>query len=220
MTTAILGLGGGLFLVALMPSFLPMTAVIPVHGVVQLASNASRLAFGWRSLVFRVALPFLAGSVLGAAVGTRFVLRVPTEHMPIVLGAFVLLVTWLPRAYLPRRLPGGFAALGALQTFLSLFVGATGPLSSALLSREDLSRDQTVVTHAAMMTSLHALKCLTFVAVGFAFAPYVPLLIGMVISVSLGSWAGTRCRHLLPENAFKWIFKGILTVLALRLIFF
>ena len=34
MTTAIAGIGGGVMLIAMMPGFLPVAAIIPVHGVV------------------------------------------------------------------------------------------------------------------------------------------------------------------------------------------
>lgn len=218
MLTAVLGLGGGLLLVAVMPGFLPAAAVIPVHGVVQLASNASRVAFGVRDLELRLVALFLFGSLIGAAVGIRWVLAVPGQLMPVLLGIFVLIVTWTPKRLFPTRLPGGFATLGAVQTFLSLFVGATGPLSSAFLSREELSRDQTVVTHAGLMTVLHFAKLLAFVAAGFVFRPYLVFLAAMVISVSLGSYAGTRLRTRVSEHAFRVLFKGLITLLALRLV--
>lgn len=215
--TAVLGIGGGLLLVAVMPGFLPATAVIPVHGVVQLASNASRVAFGFRDLELRLVVPFLFGSVAAAAVGARWAFSVPSQLLPVLLGIFVLIVTWTPRRLFPTRLPGGFATLGAVQTFLSLFVGATGPLSSAFLSREGLSRDRTVVTHAGLMTVLHFAKLLAFVAAGFVFRPYAILLCCMVVSVSLGSYAGTQLRTRVSEDTFRVLFKVLLTLLSLRL---
>ena len=42
----IFGLGGGVLLIVLMPGFVPAGAIIPLHAVVQLASNASRAGFG------------------------------------------------------------------------------------------------------------------------------------------------------------------------------
>ncbi len=48
--TAVLGLGGGMLLISLMSVFLPPGAVVPVHGVVQLASNASRGALAPREV--------------------------------------------------------------------------------------------------------------------------------------------------------------------------
>ena len=45
MLTAVLGIGGGVLWISVMPGLIVPAAVIPVHGVVQLASNASRALF-------------------------------------------------------------------------------------------------------------------------------------------------------------------------------
>ena len=42
--TVVLGIGGGALLLAIMASFLPAAALIPVHGVVQFGSNSTRAA--------------------------------------------------------------------------------------------------------------------------------------------------------------------------------
>ncbi len=41
--SAAFGAGGGLMLLVVMASIMPMTVVVPVHGLVQLGSNANRL---------------------------------------------------------------------------------------------------------------------------------------------------------------------------------
>jgi uncharacterized protein len=216
--TAVVGIGGGLMLVALMPSFLPAQAVIPVHGAVQLASNLSRALFAWRQVLRRILAAFVAGAVVGGLAGWPLVGALPLEAVPLILGAAVLLLVWIPRSWLPGSLPGGYFAAGAVQTFVSLFIGATGPLNAALLAREELPRDQTVVTHGAMMTLVHLAKCIVFAAAGFAFADYLWLLLGMLAATTLGSYLGTRLRPLVSERNFKPLFKGLLTLLALRLL--
>jgi uncharacterized membrane protein YfcA len=216
MLTALLGLGGGVLLISLMPGLLPAAAVVPVHGAVQLMSNVSRALFAWRDIRWDLSGAFCAGACVGAAVGSRFVVALPEKLLPVLLGIFVLVVTWAPVGRL--RLPGRFVTLGAVQTFVSLFVGAAGPLVSPLLLREGLARDQIVATHATMMTALHALKLVAFAVLGFALGPYLPLLAAMTVSTTLGSWAGTRLRVKIPEARFRQVLKILLTVLALRLI--
>ena len=218
MVTGMIGIGGGLLLVAVMPGFLPSEAVIPVHGVVQLASNASRALLAPRHGDLGIILAFLAGAALGALAGVPAIGALPLEAVPILLGSFVLLLVWVPRRLFPSRIPGGFFAAGLVQTFLSLFVGATGPLNGALLARRQLPRDRTVITHAGMMSFLHLAKVLAFALSGFAFGPYLALLAGLIVATTLGSWAGTRLRPRVSEKAFRPIFKGALTLLALRLL--
>lgn len=215
--TAILGIGGGVLLIALMPSLLPFAAVVPVHGVVQLASNVSRAFFARRHIAVAPLLPFALGAVLGATVGSQFVDRVPERWLPLFLGSFILLVTWVP-ALKKLRWPGRFLTVGFVQTFVSLFVGAAGPLVSPLLLQEGYEHNKVVATHGALMSLLHALKTATFVALGFSFLEWWPQLLGMVIAVTAGSWVGHRLRPRWPKERLQLAFKILLTALALRLL--
>ncbi len=216
--TAILGLGGGMLLISFMSVFLPPAAIVPIHGVVQFVSNASRSAFSSRDIRKDLLWPFLAGGLIGTLVGSRLILRIPSEFLPIPLGLFILLMTWLPQINRKLWFPGKFFSLGFFQSFLTLFVGATGPLNLPFLVRAGLTRDQLVVTGAAFMTIVHLVKIITFGLLGFAFAPYLSLMALMIIAVISGSYVGTRLRHHVPEQLFLKTFKLLITLLAIRMI--
>ena len=113
--TAVLGLGGGMLLISIMSVFLPPGAVVPMHGVVQLARNASRGALAPREVRRDILWPFLAGCAFGALAGSRLVLRVPSEFLPILLGLFILLMTWLPQIKKRLWFPGRVLSLGFVQ---------------------------------------------------------------------------------------------------------
>jgi len=216
--TAVVGVGGGVLLISLMPLFLPPLAIVPLHGVVQLASNASRSLFAWQQVDWKIVRPFVIGLLLGCLAGGRAVVAVPSGFLPIPLACFILVLTWAPELKNRLRLPGKFFALGFVQAFLTLFVGATGPLNLPVLLRHGLSSGQIVVTHALLMTLVHFAKIVTFGLLGFAFGTYLPLLLGMVLAVTAGSWAGTKLRHRLPDELLKKLIKWLVTVLALRML--
>lgn len=44
------GLGGYLILAVTLPCFVPVNAVVPIHGTTQLASNVSRLMMSYRPI--------------------------------------------------------------------------------------------------------------------------------------------------------------------------
>jgi len=217
--TAVIGVGGGMLLISVMAIALPPAAIVPVHGVAQLASNASRGLFALKDISWQIVWPFLSGCILGSLLGSNLLIRFPSEFLPIPLGIFILIMTWFPQWKKRFRLPGRFFSLGLVQAVLTLFVGATGPLNMPILLREGLLKDQLVVTASALMTIVHLAKILTFGLLGFAFGRYLPLLIGMVSAVIAGSFVGTRLRAKVPEQALKNIFKILITVLALRMIF-
>ena len=217
-TAAVVGLGGGILLISVMPGLIPSVAIIPVHGVVQIFSNLTRTLFGIRHVVLSFFVPFLVGALLGATVGSLLLVEIRSDYLPAIIGSFILLITWSPTLQKVPRLPGRFGILGAMQTFLSLFVGVVGPLSMPFLIRENLSRDRLVITHAMQMTAVHVIKVSTFFLLGFAFAPYLYLMAGMILSATLGSYVGTRLRTRVPEARFRVILKWVITFLALRMV--
>lgn len=95
--TAAFGIGGGLALLAIMGGVLPAASLIPVHGIVQLGSNAGR------ALVFRDAaradflIPFLIGAAPGAAAGALAAGSLPDWALKLILAGFVLLLVWGPK---------------------------------------------------------------------------------------------------------------------------
>lgn len=216
--TAIIGVGGGIALISVMPGLLPAAAIIPVHGAVQLASNVSRVFFGFHHIEWRIFWPFSGGAVLGAFVGAQVVVGFHFDDLPLYLGVFILLVTWVPVPKRAFRLPGHFALFGALQTVLALFVGVAGPLTGAFLVSAGLPKDRLVITHGTVMAVTHLCKILVFGFVGFAFAPYLPLVAGMIGAAALGSWSGTHLRDRVSESLFRKVFRIVITLLSLRMI--
>jgi uncharacterized membrane protein YfcA len=80
-------------------------------------------------------------------------------------------------------------------------------------------RQEVVATHATMMTIQHGFKIIAFGVLGFAFGPYIPLLVGLLACGFAGTWAGKHMLNALPEKAFRIGLKTLITVLAIRLLF-
>ena len=99
-----------------------------------------------------------------------------------------------------------------------MVAGATGPLGAAVLARRNSMRDWLVVNTAVYMTINHLVRSFAFGLMGFAFLPWLPLIVGMVVASVAGSWLGTRLRVFLPQRNFQRVFKILVTVLALRMI--
>lgn len=209
--TASFGLGGGLALLAIMGALMPPAAVIPVHGVAQLGSNASRLALQWTSVVWPIVLQFTAGSLIGAAIGARLYVEIPEELLQALIGVFVLLTVFGPRPKGFAPGPRTYVATGAASGLLSMFVGATGPIAAAMVSVARLEKLQTIATHAGAMAGQHFLKSIAFGFVGFAYADWAFIIALVVIAGFLGAAAGTRLLKRMPEEKFR---KGFTMTLA------
>ena len=217
--TAITGIGGGMTLIALMPGFISPAAIIPVHAVVQLFSNSSRALFGWRFLRWDFLLAFIAGSLGGGMLAAGITREINLEYTPLIIAAYILYSVWAPKPDFKIPSRGEFVIIGFVQTGLSMIVGATGPMGQASLLRNKLKRDALVVTAALMMTFTHLIKILLFALLGFSFVDYWPIILGMSAGVVVGAYLGTLIRYQIPEQAFRRILQGLLTLLALRMIY-
>jgi len=219
MLTAGAGIGGGVILLSVMASLLPAIAVIPVHGVVQLGSNAGRGFLLREHLNKQVCGYFIAGAVIGALIGGKLYLNLPGTVLQAVLGVFILAITWLPKPHQHVIADRAYALVGLVSTFLTMFLGGTGPFVAAFLPPAHFGRQQTVATHAACMVVQHGFKVLAFGVLGFAFAPWLALLGAMIGAGFIGTISGRAVLMKLPEKVFAIVFKTILTLLALRLLY-
>lgn len=214
--SAAFGLGGGVVLLAVMATLLPPAVLIPVHGVVQIGSNAGRTAMMARHIRFDILLPFVLGSVIGAGVGGLVAVRLPGWLFNVGLGAFLLWAAWGkgPPAIGRKTLALG----GAVSSTLTMFFGATGPFVAAIVKTLNLDRMQHVGTFSACMTMQHLLKVIAFGLLGFAYAGWLPLTLVMIGTGLLGTMIGRRVLHHLGDARFGLALNTVLTLLALRLI--
>lgn len=218
MLTAIIGIGGGTLLIAAMPGLYPNSSIVPIHGVVQLASNVSRALFGWKNIIWRFFYQFVLGTLLGMFLGLLLLPKIHWDYLPIILGVSIIIFTLNPKVFRISNIPGKFFILGIIQAFSSLFIGIAGPLSTPFLLQENLSRDQLVVTQAIFSSVTHFFKVIVFCFLGFAFFSHLYLILSMVFSTTIGSLAGTQLRPYLSETIFRMIFRILITILSIRMI--
>jgi len=213
-----IGLGGGVLLIALMPGLVPAAAILPLHSLVQLASNVSRAGFGWRHIDWTLIPAITVGAIAGAFAGGGIYANLELHWLPAIIGVLIILLTWVP---LPQPRGGGqlsLLLLGFYQSGLGMLAGATGPLGAAVLARRSVQRDWLVVNTASYMSINHIIKAGAFALIGFSFGPWLWLIAGMVVASVVGSWVGTWLRRFIPEIDFQRWFRLLVTLLALRMI--
>lgn len=218
MITAGLGAGGGVLLLVLMAFWIPPTAIIPVHGMIQLGSNAGRATLTWRHTDWKAIAAFAPGVIAGAALGAWLLVDLPAYLWQLTIALFVLYLCWGPA--LPRKVFGsvGIFLASAFTSFITLFVGATGPLVASFIKQMHADRFTTVATFATAMTLQHAPKALIFGLAGFVFRDWLLFILAMIAFGFAGTWLGLRVLGSLSNRHFSRIFNLLLTLLALRLI--
>ncbi|MBY0401368.1 sulfite exporter TauE/SafE family protein [Myxococcota bacterium] len=207
--SAVLGLAGGIMLLAVMLLFLEPA----VHAVAQLASNASRSLFHWRTVRRELFLPYLVLLVPASMLSVPLTQRANPDWLRLAIGLFVIVATWRREWLLfgldPGRIPTG--PRGPV-------VGATGPFIAPFFLGLGLTRFELIGTTAACQAAGHLVKLALFGSGGFDFAAHAVLYGGMIAAVVLGTSLGTQLLQRIPEKHFPMIYKTALTLVAARLV--
>lgn len=216
--SAAVGIGGGTLLIISMAQVMPATALIPIHGMVQLGSNAGRATLTWRHVDRKVIAAFFPGVILGALAAAWLMMRLPAGVLELCIAAFVLFSCWGPSLPQKRLGRGTTLLAGAITTLLSSLVGASGPMVAAFIKHGQAARLARVATFSACMTMQHLTKAFVFGVAGFVFRDWLGLMFAMVVAGLAGTWLGLKLLHRLTDQRFDSLFKWVLTLLALRLI--
>jgi len=218
--SGVLGMGGGVLLLAVMAALLDPVLVVPLHGVVQLASNFTRTIALLRDVSWWIVARYVPLMVLGAWLGLQLYRGAALPWFKPAVGAF-LVSSLLWDRFKPKRLrlPRWiFFPAGLGGGFLTMVVGAAGPYLAAFFLRDDLDRKEIVATKAAIQTFGHFLKIPAFLSIGFAYREHVGLFVPLLACVVAGTFLGTRLLHRLSEDVFRPLFRGMLALLAARLL--
>ncbi|WP_108663847.1 sulfite exporter TauE/SafE family protein [Acuticoccus kandeliae] len=216
--SASVGIGGGVTLLAAMTFVVPVEALVPVHGVVQMGSNIGRAALLAKDVALRLIVPFTAGAVVGAIIGGMLVTDLPEHVLLLIIGLFVVITTWVKLPPLGRGERGILAGGGLLATILTMFVGATGPFVMMLMRQAGLSHAALVATTAMGMTVQHGLKISAFATLGFDFIPWLPMMAAMIVAGFIGTFLGAKLMKRLPEASLKLALKVVLTLIGVQLV--
>ena len=222
--SAVVGMAGGITLLSVMLLFFEPLVAIPIHGVVQLVSNSSRTFVQRKHVDWTILWRYSAMLVPMGFVGLEVAQALPPTVTRALIGTFVLIATWrsgwLLAGLHPERTDPRlrFTILGAVAGFLNMTVGATGPFIAPFFLDLGLSRFQVIGTKAACQLLGHVSKVIVFGLGGFAFGAYAGLAALLCVCVIAGTWAGSHLLHNVSERLFTWLYRSVLTLVALRLV--
>ena len=222
--SAVIGMAGGIMLLAVMLLFLEPTVAIPIHALVQLTSNSSRAVIHRKVVRRDLLYPFLILLIPAGALTLPLVEVAPADTLRLTIGVFTIVATWkkewLLLGFDPERLGerARFAWVGAGAGALGPVLGATGPFIAPFFLGIGLNRLELIGTKAACQAGTHVAKMILFGLAGFAFLDHLPLMTGMAASVILGTALGTSFLRRIDDARFTRLYKATLTLVAFRLV--
>lgn len=219
--SGLIGMAGGVTLLAIMTFFLEVQVIVPIHGSVQLVSNASRSVFLKENIVWWIFFPFALFAPLGSFVAYSFLKQIASEEFFLIPMALIIFYV----LFRPKNVPAirmgrfGFSVLGFFAGVLSPLMGATGPLLAPFFLRDDLSKESIIATKAVTQTWTHLLKIPVFLGLAFPYHDYMLLIGVMAVMATLGSRYGTYLLGKIPEDVFRLMYRVALALAAFRLLY-
>lgn len=209
---------GGIFLLSGILSFvLPITSILPLQTALMVGSQLSRCILFKSHIDWRFVRAFGLGSLIGAVPGALLYQQMTSNLITLILAGIMLWSAWAPRTEFGFTIPFGNVMTGAIHTFLSTAF-SFGGLIQATVFRQGFSRTTVTATIALSMLIMSAFKIPAYAITGFDYSLYLNEIIAGTIVAPLGTWVGMHLLVKMSEHMFVTVFKLLLTVVAVKLV--
>jgi uncharacterized membrane protein YfcA len=214
--SGLFGMAGGLILIGVLLTLMPLPAAMVLHAITQMASN------GWRALLWRAHIRwrpvavYLIGCALALAVWsiTRYVPDKPVALL--MLGLTPFMARMMPAGIKPNPdslWQGTF--YGSVCMGLMLMTGVSGPLLDTFFLGGDFGRREKVATKAICQVVSHFTKLIYFGGIIDQSASLDPVLAAVAVAASmLGTTLARRFLEAMSDQQFVRWSMHLITVIA------
>jgi uncharacterized membrane protein YfcA len=196
--------GGAMIILAVTSTVLPVWAVVPIHSTLLIGSTASRAVVFREHVEWHMAGPFLVGSAIAVALASRVYFELPETAIGIAIAIVMLIAIWLPSVRWRPDIRQPWAVVGFVHSFLSTLF-AYGALF--------------VGTMATALTGMSLFKILGYSLNGFDYRPFAATIALSVLAAFAGTWVGKQVIDRISEATFRFVFRALVTLTAIRLMY-
>ena len=215
-------MAGGIFLLAVLVSLMPVPSAMFLHGLVQTVANGSRFLFIRKHIVWPVIPPYFLGTAV-ALLPFALLTVVPNNGIVLILiGAVTLIGVNIPKSWgLDIRKPIVSFVCGTTIGFTHLLAGTSGPALDVFFQKSNFNRFEIVATKAFTQTVAHACKMGYYLYIAMQpnwisdWNEVIYLSSIAIVVAMIGTWLGVKILHRLPEQIFQRLVPWIIRVVAL-----
>jgi len=203
--SGVLGMAGGIILMAILVTVLSVSSAMIAHGLVQATANGSRAIFLREHIQWSILPAYLLGASLATGLFVSLTLVPDASTILICIGLFPWIARLLPSMRGLNITQKSTAMLcGTLVTGAQLFAGASGPLLDIFYLNTPLNRYQVIATKALTQTLGHVLKTIYYtLIVQFSDSLPIWILLLAMTSAVLGTRVGTRLVDYFSDAQFR-----------------
>ncbi|MDH3614459.1 MAG: sulfite exporter TauE/SafE family protein [Gammaproteobacteria bacterium] len=210
--------GGALIILAITSTVLPIQAIVPIHSTLLIGSTVTRIIFFWDFIDWRLVRSFLVGSLVGAFVGARIYVELPEAIIATAISVVMLVAIWLPEMSWRPRLRHPWIIVGFIHSLFSTLF-AYGALLHAVVLHANLERRQIIGTLGGCLAGMSIFKITGYAYYGFDYSPYYAVIAAAIAVSFLGTAVGKMIVDRLSEERFRLVYRALITLSALRLLY-
>jgi len=213
--SGVLGMAGGMILMAILVSTLSVGSAMMLHGAVQAMANGSRSWFLRQHVQWRILPAYAIGALFTVAVFTALAL-VPDANLILVLvGIMPFLARLVPhlRGLDVTHLPTA-ALCGLVVTAAQLFAGASGALLDVFYLNASLNRFEIIATKAFTQAAGHLLKLFYYgLVIGVTDSVAGWVYVVAIATAVLGTRVGTRLLARFSDDSFRRVSAAVILLI-------
>ena len=228
--SAVLGMGGGIILLGIMAILIPEGyVVVALHGIIQLVSNITRSYVFRQHIKGQIIWQYFPGALIGLCFSALIIIIIQSfdvqsakdikiDILKPLIGIFIIWFLFGRRPQIKDKKPH-FFGVGVISGLTTVFIGATGPLIAPFFLKGKLTKESIIANKAVCQAISHTGKIPLFI-IFFKFNYFIELdvLISLSIAVFIGTNFGKQILQFIPEQVFRILFQGALTLIAIKLI--
>jgi uncharacterized membrane protein YfcA len=159
LVSGVFGMAGGLLLMLILGTLLPVQSAMVLHGATQFVSNGWRAALWRRWIDWGIVARYGAGAAPAILIPVALAFVPSKAFMLILLGATPYAALAIPRDWaLDAAKPAHAYACGFVVAGTQLLAGVAGPLLDTFFVRSEMDRRAVVATKATTQAMSHTLK--------------------------------------------------------------
>ena len=222
--SSIFGMLGGVILMGILVSIMPVSQAMVLHGLIQLTSNGYRAWLNRKDINWSIVATLIVGNIIALA-GLVFVAFVPDRITVLLALGLLPYIAWaLPKnaALDVTKKPIGLLA-GMVVVATNLLAGVGGPLLDVFFQRVDMTRHQVVATKAVAQSLGHISKVIFFGFLTVSASNDWPVLWLVLIAMTASVTGTTLGKKILDkindEIFFLWTQRILLSVGAVFIVY-
>ena len=222
--SSIFGMLGGVILMGILVTIMPVSQAMVLHGLIQLTSNGYRAWLNRKDINWSIISTLIIGNII-ALVGLVFVAFVPDRITVLLALGLLPYIAWaLPKNAaldVTKKPVGLFAGMVVVTT--NLLAGVGGPLLDIFFQRVDMTRHQVVATKAIAQSLGHLSKIIFFGSLSASASiedwPMLWLLLAAMVASVIGTTFGKKILDTIKDATFfTWTQRILLTVGAVLIV--